>query len=302
MNHDLYQAVTDRIVAALETGTAPWIRPWSGSFEGVPLNAGSNRAYRGINRVLLTLEAHAQGYRRNAWLTYRQARELGGQVRGGERGAQVIFYRLRDLPQALEDERSEDDPKPKVIPLLRAYTVFNVHQVAGLPERFTPPTPSQPAWEPLQAAERLLRGSGARIEHGGSMAFYSPLDDRIQLPEREAFKDGGAYYATALHEAIHATGHPTRLDRQLGRRFGEVAYAAEELVAEMGGAFLCASCRIDGKLQHAEYIGEWLKVLKNDKRAIFTASTKAQQAADYIESKLGTPPKEPAAPEYAEAA
>ena len=302
MNHDLYQAVTDRIVAALEAGTPPWIRPWSGGFEGVPVNAGSNRPYRGINRVLLTLEAFARGYRSNAWLTYRQARELGGQVRGGQRGVQVVFYRLRDVPQARADERSEDEPKPRVIPLLRAYTVFNVSQVDGLPERFTPQTPSQPAWEPHNEAERLLKASGARIEHGGGMAFYSPLDDRIVIPAREAFKDAGAYYATQLHELVHWTGHPTRLDRQLGRRFGEAAYAAEELIAEMGGAFLCAACRVEGKLQHAEYIGEWVKVLKNDRRAIFTASTKAQQAADYIESKVGAPPKEPAAEPALEAA
>jgi antirestriction protein ArdC len=296
---DLYEDITQRIVATLEAGVAPWLRPWSGDLDGVPVNAGSQRPYRGINRVLLTLEGYARGYRRNAWLTYRQAKEFGGQVRGGQRGVQVVFYRLREVPQALEDERSEDDPKPKVIPLLRAYTVFNVAQVDGLPERLNPPVLAQPAWEPQEAAERLLKGSGARIEHGGSMAFYSPLDDRIQLPEPGAFKDRGSYYATALHELTHWTGHPSRLDRQLGRRFGEAAYAAEELVAEMGSAFLCASCRIDGKLQHPEYIGDWLKVLKNDKRAIFTASTKAQQAADYIESRVGAPPEERAVAEEA---
>lgn len=298
MNHDLYQAVTDRIVAALEAGVAPWIRPWSGGgFEGVPLNAGSSRPYRGVNRVLLTMEAHGKGYRSNRWLTYRQTSELGGRVRRGEHGVQIVFYRLKELPQAAEPERLEDDPRPKVIPLLRAYTVFNLAQVDGLPDRLTPPVPSQPAWEPQEAAERLLKGSGARIEHGGPMAFYSPLDDRIQLPDPGAFKDQGSYYATAIHELVHWTGHPDRLDRQLGRRFGEAAYACEELVAEMGSAFLCASCRIDGELQHPEYIAEWLKVLKNDKRAIFTASTKAQRAADFIESTVGTPPEERAEPE-----
>ena len=297
MNRDLYAEVTARILAALEAGTAPWIRPWSGDFDGVPINAGSSRPYRGVNRVLLTLEAHIRNYRRSTWLTYRQAREFGGQVRGGERGVQVVFYRLREVPQALQDERSEDEAKPNVIPLLRAYTVFNVQQVDGLPERLNPPVASQPAWKPHDAAERLLKGSGARIEHGGACAFYSPLDDRIQLPEPSAFKDRGSYYATALHELVHWTGHPKRLDRNLGRRFGEAAYAAEELVAEMGGAFLATSCRLDGQLQHAEYIGEWVKVLRNDKRAIFTASTKAQQAADYIESKAGMPPEEQAAHE-----
>lgn len=243
------------------------------------------------------MESQARGWTDSRFLTYRQARELGGQVRGGERGVQVVFYRLREVPQAVEDERSEDDPKPKVIPLLRAYTIFNVQQVNGLPERFTPVAPSQAAWEPHGAAERLLKGSGARLEHGGAMAFYSPLDDRIQLPDPGAFKDRGSYYATALHELTHWTGHPERLDRALGRRFGESAYAVEELVAEIGSAFLCASCGIDGELQHPEYIGEWIKVLRGDKRAIFTASTKAQQAADFIESKSITPPEEGAAAE-----
>lgn len=290
---DLYEEVTQRIIKALEAGTAPWIKPWSTDFDGVPINAGSKRAYRGVNRILLTMEALARGYRCNRWLTYRQANELGGQVRGGQRGTQVVFYRLREVPPP-EAERSEDEAKPKVVPLLRAYTVFNVAQVDGLPEHLSPRGPSQPAWNPQDGAERLLKGSGAQIEHGGAMAFYSPLDDRIQLPEREAFKDSSSYYATALHELVHWTGHPQRLDRQLGHRFGEAAYAAEELVAEMGGAFLCASCRIDGHLQHAEYIGDWLKVLKSDERAIFTASTQAQQAADFIESKVGVPPAEPA--------
>ena len=125
---DLYEDVTHRIVAALEAGTAPWVKPWSAGFDGVPTNLSSRRPYRGVNRVLLTLEAHSRGYRRNQWLTYRQAKEFGGQVRGGERGTQVVFYRLREAPQAVADERTEDDPKPKVIPLLRAYTVFNVAQ------------------------------------------------------------------------------------------------------------------------------------------------------------------------------
>src|SRR4051812_41317935 len=178
MQRDLYEQVTDRIIAALEGGTPPWVQPWhTDGFDGVPINAGSQRPYRGINRVLLTLEAHARGYRHNGWLTYRQASELGGQVRGGQRGSLVVFYRLREVPQAMADERSEDEPKPKVIPLLRAYTVFNVHQVDGLPERFNAPAPCQPASEPQGAADQLLRGSGARIAHGGSMAYYSPLDD-----------------------------------------------------------------------------------------------------------------------------
>ena len=294
MSRDLYQEVTDRIIASLEAGVAPWIKPWAADADPLPVNAASRRPYRGINVVLLSLAAQARGYARNAWLTYRQASELGAQVRGGERSTQIVFYQLRELAGAERPEMHEDELKPKVVPLLRAYHVFNVAQIDRLPERLNPP-PVPASWDPCREAEWYLGISGVEIRHGGSMAFYSPLEDRIQLPDPSAFADRASYYATGLHESIHATGHPDRLNRVLGRRFGEAAYAMEELVAEIGSAFLCACCRLEGRLQHAEYIGEWLKVLKNDKRAVFTAATKAQQAADFLEAKATTPPEEPAA-------
>jgi len=293
MSRDLYQEVTDRIIASLEAGVAPWIKPWATDADPLAVNAASRRSYRGINVVLLSLAAQARGYSRNAWLTYRQASELGAQVRGGERSTTIVFYQLRELAGSEAPERHEDEPKPKVVPLLRAYHVFNVAQIDRLPDRLNPP-PVPASWDPCREAEWYLGISGARIEHG-SMAFYSPLDDRIQLPQRSAFPDRASYYATALHELAHWTGHPDRLNRALGRRFGEAAYAAEELIAEMSSAFLCARCRLEGRLQHAEYIGEWLKVLKNDKRAVFTAATKAQQVADFLEDRATTPPEEPAA-------
>jgi antirestriction protein ArdC len=289
MHRDLYCEVTNRIIAALDAGVTPWIQPWSTGFEPTPINAASRRCYRGINTVLLTLEAQSRGFNRNAWLTYRQAAELGAHVRAGESGCVVVFYKLHELPHPTSVEKLEDEPAPKVIPLLRAYTVFNLEQVDALPKRLRE-REALATWHPEESAERLLKESQADIRHGGAMAYYDPRDDRIQLPNRENFDDSAGYYSTAMHELVHWTGHAKRLDRQLGRRFGNAAYAAEELVAEMGSAFLCASCYLEGRLRHASYIADWLELLKSDKRAIFAAAAKAQHAVDFIESVCGNPP------------
>jgi antirestriction protein ArdC len=289
MYRDLYAEVTNRIVAALEAGVTPWIRPWSVDYDPSPVNAVSRRHYRGINAVLLMLEAQTRGFARNAWLTYRQAKELGAQVRRGESGTTVVFYKLHELAGTTTVEQLEDEQRPKVISFLRWFTVFNIAQVEGLPERLQVKE-AMVSWDPHQAAETFLRESRADIRHGGHEAFYSPQADRIQLPERRVFASAAAYYNVALHELVHWTGHLGRLHRDLGRRFGEAAYAMEELVAEMGAAFLCASCHLEGHLRHANYIGHWLRVLKNDKRAVFGAAAKAQQAVDFIESVCGTPP------------
>jgi antirestriction protein ArdC len=289
MHRDLYAEVTTRIITALEAGVTPWIQPWRTNFEPMPINAVSRRCYRGINAVLLTLEAQSRGFNRNAWLTYRQAMEVGANVRAGETGCVVVFYKLHELPHPKSVEQIEDEPKPRVVPLLRSFTVFNIDQVDGLPIRLREKE-AMFSWQPDEAAERLLVESRADIRHGGSMAYYDPRNDRIQVPQRTAFKDSAGYYATALHELCHWTGHAKRLARDLTGRFGACAYAAEELVAEIGSAFLCASCYLKGSLRHASYISNWLQLLKNDKRAIFAASAKAQQAVDYIESTCGSPP------------
>lgn len=293
---DLYAEVTSKIVDALEAGTPPWIRPWSGDLERVPTNGSSRRPYRGINCVLLGFEAQLRGFSRNVWLTYRQATELGAQVRGGEHGSTVVFFKRHEVPADDADPSAE----PRVVPLLRSFTVFNLDQIDKLPERLQKPSAERNEWVREHAPEKLLADSGARIEHGGFAAFYSPEDDRIQLPERELFADAGSYYGTALHELTHWSGHSSRLDRQLGRRFGESAYAMEELIAEIGSAFLCAACRLEGRLQHEAYVADWIRVLKGDKRAVFTAAAKAQQAADFIEGLSKPAPREPA--ELAEAA
>ena len=290
MNRDLYQHVTDRIVAALEAGTPPWIRPWSGGLDPFPTNGMSRRPYRGINCILLTLEAQLRGFGRNSWLTFRQAKELGAQVRGGEHGTTVIFYKTQELPAA----NAEGEVPQRVAPLLKSFTVFNVAQIDQLPERLQQPVVEPTGWVREHAPEKLLADSGARIEHGGFAAFYSPEEDRIQLPERELFADAGAYYATALHELTHWSGHASRLNRQLGRRFGAAAYAMEELIAEISSAMLCAVCRLEGQLQHASYVADWIAILKADKRAVFTAAAAAQRAADYVEGLAKPSPTEPA--------
>jgi antirestriction protein ArdC len=283
MSADLYAETTARIVAALEQGVAPWVRPWSTGVDTLPMNASSRRVYRGINVVLLELEAQAHGYSLNRWLTYRQADELGGQVRRGEQGTSVVFWRLRHLAAVADVYPAEDehDLPDRVIPLLRSFTVFNVAQIDGLPpELMAVPVVT---WEPEARAEELLLMSGAIIRHGGAQAFYQPVTDEIHVPPRQWFPAGVRYYATVLHELCHWTSHPSRCKRELGKRFGDGAYAAEELIAEIGAAFLCAHCRVDGQLEHASsYVSSWLKVLRTDKRAIFVAATKAQQAADYV--------------------
>jgi len=287
--NDLYQSITDQIVAALEQGVAPWVKPWSEEADPIPFNVVSQRAYRGVNVLLLNLKALYAGYTRNRWLTFRQANELGGHVRSGETGVRIVYYKLRQVP-ACAERGPDPEPLEKVIPLLRSYTVFNVAQIDGLPQ---PAEPTR-SWSEQPGAQALIEASGAEIRHGGFAAYYLPGEDRIQLPPMSYFPAATGYYSTVLHELVHFTGHPSRCNRQLTNRFATDAYAVEELIAEIGSAFLCAHCRIDGRLQHAAYVDHWLRVLKSDKRAIFTASTKAQQAADYLLERL--------APEQREAA
>ena len=276
---DLYQRVTNKIITALEQGTPPWVSPWQDRME-MPSNLATGKPYRGINILMLFMEALDRGYPDSRWLTLKQANELGGRVRKGEHGAPIVFFKLREIG-ADDDRHGFDDPEPKrVIPMLKSFTVFNACQIDGLPERFE--KREMPAWQPIGEAEELLYLSGAKIRHGGNRAFYSPQDDLIQLPPQAWFPDVERYYGVALHELTHWTGHPSRLDRPLGRRHGIDAYAFEELVAEMGAAFLCAHCGLPARLEHASYIDHWLDALRRDKRLIFVAAGMAQKAADFV--------------------
>jgi antirestriction protein ArdC len=294
---DLYASVTQRIITALEAGTVPWQCPWrSAAGDARPANATTARPYRGINVLLLNVQAMARGYSCSRWLTFAQALAVGGHVRKGEQGTQIVFFKLRELdaPQVCADPGER-----RVVPLLRAFTVFNVDQVDDLPDALTPKPMEQVSWEPLDAAEHILAQSGAVIRHGGSKAFYAPDADVIQLPPTSAFDAADDYYATALHELTHWTGHSTRCDRPLGMRHGIDAYAFEELVAEMGAAFLSSYCGLSARMQHASYIASWLQALRGDKRLIFTAASQAQKAADYV---LPAPMQDNAAVLEAEAA
>lgn len=282
---DVYERVTARIIADLEQGIRPWMKPWH-----VEHTAGritrplrhNGTPYRGINVLLLWGEAMEKGYAAPLWMTYKQALELKAQVRKGEQGALVVF--------ADRFTRTETDEKGEAveleIPFMKGYTVFNVEQIDGLPAHYyAQPLDPLPVSERMTAAEQFIAGTGATIRHGGNQAFYAPSRDLIQLPPFEAFKNAEGYYGTALHELTHWTRHPSRLDRDFGRqRFGDTGYAREELVAELGAAFLCADLQAtpEPREDHAAYLGHWLEVLKSDKRAIFQAAAHAQRAADYL--------------------
>jgi antirestriction protein ArdC len=288
-SRDLYQAVTDRIVAALEAGTKPWRRTWNaGGNDGAQLRA-NGQEYRGINQLLLMLTAMEGGYSSPYWFTFKQAIDLGGNVRKGERSTEIVFYKKltvedRDAPEGEERE--------KQIPLLRSYRVFNAEQCEGLPERFAakaaPIIADGKARD--EAAEAALRSSGATIREGGNRAFFAPGPDIVQMPPFAAFDTSGAFLATLAHELTHWTGHRSRLDRLKLTPFGTPDYAREELVAEIGAAFICARLAIAGEHMdnHAAYLASWLKVLRDDKRAIFKAAAFAQTAADLVLVNAGT--------------
>ena len=278
----LYQTITDQIVAALEAGTPPWVCPWQGlDADMAPANLSTRRQYRGVNTLLLNLQATLRGYASNRWLTYQQARGLGAYVRKGETGTPIVFFKMHELGPA-GGEPAQPDAERRVVPLIRSFTVFNAAQVEGLPAALVASPEPCAVWDAGGTAYQILCESGARIQHGGSRAFYAPGEDFVQLPPHTSFANATDYFATALHELTHWTGHPDRCNRPLGRRHGIDAYAFEELVAEMGSAFLCNHCRLPGKLQHESYIANWLQALRNDKRLIFTAASLAQKAADYL--------------------
>lgn len=284
---DVYSRVTNRILADLEQGVRPWLKPWSADhaadrLPSLPLRHNGT-PYRGMNILLLWGEAMAKGYTRNIWMTFKQAEELGAHVRKGEHGALVVY--ANSISRTETDEKGEEHERE--IPFMKGYTVFNVEQIDGLPDRFYEPTAPRDAertLELIEEAEAFFAMTGATFRHGGNRAFYAPAADFIQLPPAEAFRDAESYTATKAHELVHWTGHESRMAREFGKRFGDNAYAFEELVAELGAAFLCAELGItpEPREDHAAYLAHWLDVLKGDKRAIFSAASHAQRAADFL--------------------
>ncbi len=283
---NLYRQVTDKIIAELEAGIAPWVRPWAGVADaaapfGLPKNGQTGKTYSGINILLLWAAAFETARRTQVWLTYRQAQSLGGQVRKGERGAMVV-YRDSFVPKAERERAAATGEDPETVGFLKRYTVFNADQCDGLPETLYQTARPLPHREAIPQAETLIEATGADFRIGGDEAFYAPARDYIQIPPQPLFFEQIDYYRTAFHELGHWTGHESRLDRQLKTRKGSKDYAREELVAEMTTAFVCAAMGIVPTVRHTDYLGAWLAVLKEDKRAIFRAASLASKAADYI--------------------
>jgi len=279
MARDIYTEVTERIIAQLEAGTMPWVRPWANAENAagsiLPTNYSTGRAYRGINVMLLW----STGCSDQRWMTYKQAQAVGANVRKGEHGTMVVFFKKWEL----RDANAPADAVTRSIPIMRSFVVFNVSQIDGLKADAAPTEP--PVITYTRAAEMMAQ---ATVGHGGNRAFYMPSRDMIQLPALDQFKSEADYHATALHELTHWTGHESRCAREFGKRFGDSAYAVEELVAEMGAAFLCAAAGIAYQTQHADYIANWLGVLKADKKALVHAASKAQAAADFVLKAVDT--------------
>ena len=283
---DVYTRVTDQIIAALERGTKPWEPSWkNGSRTGgvMPLRA-CGIPYKGINILLLWIAAEKAAYHLPTWLTFKQALELGGCVRKGEKGTGIVYAGAREVEREAPSGESETD----CIPFLKCYTVFNCEQIDGLPEllaispahdRFAEPK------TPINAVETFVCAITSKIIFGGARAAYIPSTDEIQMPTLDDFTTAEAFYATLAHELIHFTKARHRLDRSFdAKRFGDAGYAMEELVAEIGAAYLGAQFgfapyHIE---DHASYLAHWLSVLKSVKRAIFTAASYAQKAVDYL--------------------
>jgi antirestriction protein ArdC len=293
----LYDEVTGSIIAQLEEGVFPWVRPWSKAraAPGLPRNAVTGRAYSGINVLILWGAVIEAGHPSQDWLTFRQALAAGGSVRKGERG-HTVFYADRFVPKAEREgeANSENSGEPRGIAFLKRFTVFNVAQCEGLPQQMVAEPAPLPERELHEAAEALIAATGADFRIGGAKAFYAPSADYVQVPPQPAFHHQIDYYRTALHELGHWTGHASRLGRDQTGRFGSAPYAREELVAELASAFLCAALGIEPTVRHADYLGSWLAVLRADNRAIFRAASQASKAAEFL-LQFQTPAQEQAA-------
>ena len=268
----VYQEVTDSIIKQLESGAMPWIKPWA-TDSTADKNFLSQAPYKGINRLMLGLSSMVQGFNTPVWASFKQWQTVGATVRKGEKGTKIVFY----SPVKKENKATGDVESYN---LLKAYYVFNASQVEGVTIQ-APTVPDKP-FNAIEAAELRIKLTGAVITHGGDSAFYAPSVDKINVPHKASFISEASYYATVFHELTHWTGAEIRCNRNLKGRYGNPLYAFEELVAEMGAAFLCQDYRIAGELRHAGYIESWLKVLKEDSRAIFKAAALAQKAVDHI--------------------
>jgi len=280
---DVYARVTSQIINAIEQGVSNWRMPWhtSGKFAFSPINVTSHKPYWGINTLCLWAAAQQKGYERGEWGTYNQWQDRGAQVRKGEKSTTVVFWKFANTSAESQDDGEEHTATGSRLLFTRGYSVFNASQVDGYVPKADADTPIE---ERIERAEVFFGRIDARVVHLGNRAFYSPAGDTITLPPFAAFFTPVDYYSTRAHETGHWTSAAGRCNRELGKRFGDNAYSVEELVAELTAAFVCSHLGLstEPRADHAQYIASWLKVLKADKRAIFTAASKAQQAADFM--------------------
>jgi antirestriction protein ArdC len=270
MTINVYQSVTDSIIQQLEKGAIPWVKPWK-TDSSADKNFITQKPYSGINTLILGMA----GYNNPAWASYQQWASKGAQVKKGEKATQIVFFK----PMSKTSTNAAGENETSSFAILKTYSVFNVEQTDL---EIVPFENESAPFNPIPAIESKIRETGAIIKHGGDSAFYNPANDFIQLPNAASFESEAHYYATAFHELAHWTGAKHRLDRKLGKTFGNPDYAFEELIAEISAAFLCADYKIQGDLRHAGYIQSWLKACRDNNKAIFKAAALAQKAADFI--------------------
>ncbi len=278
MKTTIYETITNQIIDAIEQGAGDYRMPWTGGALRMPTNAVTGRAYRGLNILSLWILSAKRGYQSSGWATYQQWQERGAQVRKGEKSATVFFW--KDLAAGREDaNQPDDDQRPRFV--ARGYNVFNAEQVDGYERAETPELPES---ERIDAAESFFAAIPARVTHEAQTPCFVPSFDEVRMVPFSRFKSASAYYGVLAHELTHWSGAEERLNRDLAGRFGSEAYAMEELIAELGAAFIGGRLALDlePRTDHAPYIAGWLKALKSDSRAIFTAAAKAQAAADYL--------------------
>ncbi|WP_027519236.1 ArdC family protein [Bradyrhizobium sp. WSM1417] len=289
---NLYDDITNKIIAELEAGRVPWVQPWGTAAAKGPLalpkSAASGRQYSGINILVLWGAAIEHGFIGQSWLTFRQALSLGGHVRKGERGTTVV-YADRFVPASEKRRAHETGEEAQAMPFLKQFTVFNCDQCGGLAPEIASTAPPPPPGLIEPQVEYLIKATGIDFRIGGNRAFYMPAEDYVQVPPPQAYFEPINWHRTALHELAHASSHPSRLNRDLSGNYGTRKYAFEELVAEISSAFSCASLGIVPTVRHADYIGSWLEVLREDSRAIIRAASKASKVADYLLGFLPEP-------------
>ena len=283
MNTDIHAEITNQILAAMEQARTTGRRLWD-SQPSLPMNLATGKPYSGVNVLILWAAGLSHGYTSPYWLTYKQAADMGGQVKKGEHGTRCVFYKPWESTDTNKDTGETETTKGAI---LKAFTAFNLDQIDGIQ---APAKEDRPAFTAIEDAERILQASPAVIHIGGTQACYIPGRDEIHLPSREAFINPEAFYSTAMHEMAHSTGHKSRLDRDFSGRFGTEAYAFEELIAEIGSAFLNADLGILGATlpDHADYLANWIRILKGDKKAITTAAAQASKAHGFIKGLLAT--------------